>query len=42
MRACDMNERPAVLEDGWKGLVLGGSRGGGYGDGSEFQEAVFG
>ena len=37
-----MNEGPAVLKDGLKGLVLGGGRGGGNGDGSEFQEAVFG
>jgi len=36
MSACDMNEGPAVLEDGLKGLVLGGDRGGGYGDGAEF------
>jgi hypothetical protein len=36
-----MNEGPAILENGLKRLVLGGGSGGGYGDGSEFQEAVF-
>ena len=41
MIAGDMNEGPAILENGLKRLVLGGGRWGGNGDGSEFQDAIF-